>query len=97
MSDQNPVCSDSCQIWSDIVRCPTVICSPAWLAMFEPFLKFLTFRVCSFFRVSNDLPVLPTYDHGSPNKVYCRQHWFVVQVELGIWEKEKFVVEFKVV
>ena len=23
------LCSDICQIWSDIVRCPTVICSPA--------------------------------------------------------------------
>ena len=31
--------------------------------MFEPFLLFFTFRICSFFRVPDDLLVSPTYDH----------------------------------
>ena len=52
--------------------------SQAWLAILEPFLKTLVFRMCSFFLVCKHLPV-------SPKKGFCRQHSFADLMKVLIW------------
>ena len=65
--------------------------------MLEPFLQFFYIPNVLFSEFGKIFLFHQHTTMGSQNKVYCRSHWYVVQVGLDVWGKETFSVVYSTV